>query len=113
MGMARRSRQPEPVTGDFMEACEPCFTMRMLTGLVAANLDLSGLVTLITAGLKLDMHELCALRLDWGYPVPIQHKVAVNMKRIQALSSLYFQRTVIKDNAANTGFKLQVTTEVS
>jgi hypothetical protein len=70
-------------------------------------LDLSGLVKLITAGLKLDLHELCALRLDWGYPVPIQHKLAVNMKKIQALSSLYFQRTVI------TGFKLQVTMEVS
>jgi hypothetical protein len=85
----------------------------MLTRLVAVNLDLSGLVTLLTAGLKLDLHEPCALRLDWGYPVPIQHKLAVNMKKIQALSNLYIQRTVITKDAANTGFKLQVTTEVS
>ncbi len=39
-----------------MEACEACFTRRMLTGLVAANLDLSGLVTLITQA-ELGLHS--------------------------------------------------------
>ncbi len=111
--MARRCRQPEPVTGDFIEAFEACFTRRTSTGLVAPNLDPSGVVTLITAGLKLDLHELYAFRLDWGYRVPIQHKLAVNMKKIQSPSNLFFQRTVITEDAAKTGFKLQVTTEVS
>jgi hypothetical protein len=115
LGKAKRGRRPEPVTGDFKEALKTCFTRRVLTGLVAAVFDPLGLVTPITAGLKLDLHELCALKLDWDDPVPIQllDKWAVNMEKIQALSSLYFQRTVIPEDAANTDIELLVMTDAS
>ena len=115
LGKAKRGRRPEPVTGDFKEALRGCFTRRVLTGLVAAVFDPLGLVTPITAGLKLDLHELCALKLDWDDPVPVQllDKWAVNMEKIQALSSLYFQRTVIPEDAANTDIELLVMTDAS
>jgi hypothetical protein len=40
-------------------------------------------------------------------------KWAVNMEKIQALSSLYFQRTVIPEDAANTDIELLVMTDAS
>jgi hypothetical protein len=40
-------------------------------------------------------------------------KWAVNMEKIQALSSLFFQRTVIPEDAANTDIELLVMTDAS
>jgi hypothetical protein len=54
-------RRPEPVTGDYKEALRPSFTQRVLTGLVAGVFDPLGLATPITAGFKLDLHQLCEL----------------------------------------------------
>jgi hypothetical protein len=52
---------------------------------VAGIFDPLGLVTPITAGLKLDLHELCTLKLDWDDPVPDSYlsKWAATMETIQ------------------------------
>jgi hypothetical protein len=87
LGKARRGKRPAPITGDYAEALRTCFTRRTLTGLVAGIFDPLGLVTPITAGLKLDLHELCALKLDWDVPVPDSYlsKWAATMENIQEL----------------------------
>jgi hypothetical protein len=70
LGRAKRGKRPVPVAGDLKAALASSFTKRILTGLVASVFDPLGLVTPVTAGLKLDLHELCLLKLDWDDPVP-------------------------------------------
>jgi hypothetical protein len=104
-----------PVTGDLRLALQTAFTKRILTGLVASIFDPLGLVTPVTAGLKLDLHELCALKLDWDDPVPTRllDKWVANMEKIQALRGLEFRRTVIPEDAADTMVELLVATDAS
>ena len=115
LGRAKRGKRPEPVLGDFKSALSGCFTKRILTGLVAAVFDPLGLVTPVTAGLKLDLHELCQLQLDWDDPVPPEQldKWAVNMEKIQSLRDVYFQRTIIPVDAVNTDVELLVAADAS
>jgi hypothetical protein len=106
---------PAPITGDFAEALRSCFTHRTLTGLVAGIFDPLGLATPITAGLKLDLHELCALKLDWDDPVPDLYlgKWAGTMEINQELKQVTFRRAVIPPDAANTNIHLLVFTDSS
>jgi len=115
LGKARRGKRPAPNTGDFAEALRSCFTCRTLTGSVAGIFDPLGLVTPITAGLKLDLHELSALKLDWDDPVPDSYlgKWAATMETIQELKQVTFRRTVIPPDAANTNIHLLVFTDAS
>jgi hypothetical protein len=101
LGKARRGKRPAPITGDFSKALRCCFTRRVLTGLVAGVFDPLGLATPITAGLKLDLHELCTLKLDWDDAVPeaLLEKWATNMETIQELKHVVFRRTVIPVDA--------------
>ncbi len=71
------------------------------------------LATPITAGFKLDLHQLCELKLDWDDKVPeeLLDKWVGNMEKIQALRGVTFQRTVIPDDAINTQIELLVHTD--
>jgi hypothetical protein len=115
LGKARRGRPPPAVTGDFGVALRANFTRRVLTGLVAGVFDPLGLVTPITAGMKLDLHVLCQLKLDWDDPVPdhLLDKWVQNMHQIQELRNVNFRRTVIPLDAVNTEIQLLVLTDAS
>jgi hypothetical protein len=115
LGRAKRGKRQVPVAGDLKAALASSFTKRILTGLVASVFDPLGLVTLVTAGLKLDLHELCLLKLDWDDPVPphLLDKWVTNMGRIQSLKDVSFHRTVIPEDAANTKIELLVATDAS
>jgi hypothetical protein len=115
LGKARRGKRPAPITGDYAEALRTCFTRRTLTGLVAGIFNPLGLVTPITAGLKLDLHELCALKLDWDDPVPDSYlsKWAATMENIQELKQVTFRRAVIPPDAANTNIHLLTFSDAS
>jgi hypothetical protein len=116
LGKAKRGRRPEPVTGDYKEALRPSFTKKVLTGLVAGVFDPLGLATPITAGCKLDLHQLCELKLDWDDKVPeelLDKWVGNMMEQIQALRGVIFQRTVIPEDAINTQIELLMHTDAS
>ena len=115
LGKARRGRRPDPVAGEFKTALASCFTKRVLTGLVASVFDPIGLATPITAGLKLDLHELCKLQLDWDDVVPLEllSKWADNMKKIQSLREVVYKRTVIPVDAKELKVELLVATDAS
>jgi hypothetical protein len=115
LGKARRGKRPPAVTGEFRDALKANFTRRVLTGLVAGVFDPLGLVTPVTAGLKLDLHELCKLKLDWDDPVPdsLLDKWAVNMQQIQELKTVKFARTVIPEDAVDCKIELLVLTDAS
>ena len=88
---------PEPVVGDFGSALRKCFTRRTLAGVTARVFDPLGLATPVTAGLKLDLHDLCAKKLDWDDPVPLEllETWAANMAAIQDLKDVVFRRAII------------------
>jgi len=115
LGKSKRGRRPPAVTGDFKEALGACFTRRVVTGLVAGVFDPLGLVTPITAGMKLDLHELCQLKLDWDDPIPevLLDKWVANMEKIRALKGLAFQRTIIPVDAVEAKVELLVMTDAS
>jgi hypothetical protein len=115
LGRAKRGKKPVPVAGDIRVALSQCFTRRILTGLVAGIFDPLGLTTPVTAGFKLDLHELCRLKLDWDDPVPahLLDKWVGNMETIQELKHVVFRRTVIPEDAANAKVELLVATDAS
>jgi hypothetical protein len=83
--------------------------------LIKTRLCIHPLVTPITAGLKLDLHKLCALKLDWDDPVPDSYldKWAATMETIQELKQVTFRRAVIPPDAANSNIHLLVFTNAS
>ena len=115
LGRGKRGRSAPPVTGDFKSALSQNFTKRILTGLVAGVFDPLGLVTPIIAGFKLDLHELCMLKLDWDDPVPttLLDKWVGNMEKIQLLGNCVFQRAVVPEDAVDLKIELMVATDAS
>ena len=65
--------------------------------------DLVGLLTPITASLKLDLHELVTRKLDWDDQIPDELRPIWlnNFELIEELSSLKFQRTIVPEDAVN------------
>jgi len=114
-GKAKRGRRPQPVAGDLKTALGQTFTKRTLTGLVAGVFDPLGLVTPIMANLKLDLHELCTLKLDWDDLVPadLLEKWVANVEKIQSLRELAFKRTIVPSDAASLDVQLLVATDAS
>ena len=82
---------------------------------MARIFDPLGLVTPITAGLKLDLHALCSLKLDWDDQVPLEllDRWAQNMHNIQDLRDVYFRRSVIPADAASCQVDLIVAVDAS
>lgn len=115
LGKAKRGKLPEPVSGDFGTALKKCFTRRTLTGIVARVFDPLGLATPLTAGFKLDLHELCNRKLDWDDPVPMEllENWANNMAAIQDLRNVVFKRTIIPVDAATCTVDLLVAVDAS
>jgi len=115
LGKAKRGKLPEPITGDFGAALSKCFTRRTLSGLVARVFDPLGLATPVTAGLKMDLHDLCSLKLDWDDAVPVEllDKWVQNMHSIQDLKDVYFRRSIIPPNAASCQVDLIVAVDAS
>ena len=56
------------------------FTRRDCVGKVADMLDLLGKITPITAGIKLDLRELCNRKLQWDDVVPDDLKKGMEVK---------------------------------
>ena len=115
LGKAKRGKSPEPVVGDFGQALKQCFTRRTVTGIVARVFDPLGLVTPITASLKLDLHDLCLRRLDWDDQIPeeLLEVWVANMANIQDLRAVVFKRTVIPEDAADEKIDLLVAVDAS
>ena len=115
LGKAKRGKMPEPVVGDFGSALRKCFTRRTLAGVTARVFDPLGLATPVTAGLKLDLHDLCARKLDWDDPVPLEllETWAAHMAAIQDLKDVVFRRAIIPIDAVTSTVDLLVAVDAS
>ena len=112
---AKRGKLSEPVTGDFGPALKENFTRRVLVGQCAKVFDNIGLVTPITARLKLDLHQICRMGLDWDDPVPEEYLPSwvSNLEDIQQMKHIRFKRTIIPTDAVNTTVNLLVAVDAS
>jgi len=70
---------------------------------VASVFDLTGMLTPITAGLKLDLHELVKRKIQWDDPIPDDLKPiwSSNFEMIEELQSFKFERAVVPVDAKN------------
>ena len=65
--------------------------------------DLTGLITPITAGMKIDLHTLVQRKLEWDDIIPddLRQIWESNFEMIQELKELRFQRAIIPEDAKN------------
>lgn len=115
LGKVRRGKRPELITGNIGDALKLRFTKRIVSGKVMAVYDPLGLATPVTARYKLDLHELTRLQLDWDDPIPLEHldTWVDNLESMQQLKNVYFRRTFIPPNAANTDIELITSVDAS
>ena len=64
-GKPKRGKLPDLVSGDFVPALKRNFTRRSMLSKVAGVFDPLGLVTPLTARLKLDLHDLVEDKMTW------------------------------------------------
>lgn len=111
----KRGKLPELVRGEIGPALKERFTRRTLVGKVASVYDPLGLVTPITARLKLDLSRICKMKYDWDDTIPDEYleQWIRNLEDIQELKEVKFRRTLIPSNAKSTDIELIVSVDAS
>ena len=116
LGKSKRGKLPPFVKGNLAEALEEQFTKRIITGKVASFFDPVGIFVPISAGLKLDLSEICKLKIDWDdkLPVTLLDTWVHNLEQIQLLDGIMVPRSIFNNdvNVAN-GVNLLVCTDAS
>ena len=115
LGRPKRGKLPPKVEGDVGTALLPHFTRRTLVSKVAQIYDPIGLMTVFTAKLKLDLHDLLQYQLDWDDQVPIELLPlwVDNLSTIQELKTVWFRRCILPSNAASTDITLITSVDAS
>ena len=111
----KRGKPPKPIRGNYKDALKISFTKRTLTRVVASVFDPIGIFVPVTSGLKLDLHEIVNLNLDWDDDIPdtFLDKWTGNLVRIKDLRLLRFRRAVIPDDAKEPTPELIVSCDAS
>ena len=114
-GKPKRGKLPDPVKGDFSDALKKNFTRRNMLGKVAGVFDPLGLTTPLTAGLKLDLHDLVDLKLSWDQSIPDSffEKWIRNIEKIQDIREIMFARTIIPEDAISPEVELIISSDAS
>ena len=78
-------------------------TRRMCVAKVAEVYDILGKITPITAGMKLDLHELVQLKLNWDDVIPdnLRSIWISNFEMMKEINGLRYKRAIVPDDAAN------------
>ena len=107
-GKPRRGVLPPTVCGDFSEQLKKNFTKREMIGMAAKVYDPLGLVTPIMSKIKLDLHEITDLKVDWddALPTRLLSTWSENITMMQSLNQLEFKRAMIPHNAAKAEIHL-------
>ena len=114
-GKPKRGVLPEVGPGDFKDKLEKVFTKRTILAKVAGVYDPLGLVTPITAKLKLDLHLITDLKVDWDEKLPtfLLDTWVDNLKLIQKLNDYTFRRAVVFPEAKTPEFEIIVSMDAS
>ena len=83
-------------------------TRRQCASKVSEVFDLTGMLTPIIAKMKLDLHQLVLMKLDWDDQIPneLQAIWENNFEMIQEIKDIKYQRAIIPDDAANLKINL-------
>ena len=78
-------------------------TRRQCLSKVSEVFDLTGMITPITAAMKLDLHTLVQRKLNWDDKIPNDLRPVwnSNFEMINELSSLHYRRAIIPDDAVS------------
>ena len=104
----KKGKIPPPVTDNLDIALAQTLTKRTLVSQCAKIFDPLGLTTPITAKLKLDLHEVADLKVQWDEALPLR-LIPVwveNLRLAQRLSEYLYPRTVVPRDAKNTDLHL-------
>ena len=101
LNFEKKKRGKKPVVVEGMIPSN--FTRRDWVDKVAEIFDLLGKITPITAGMKLDLSELCNRKLRWDDTIPDDLKAVwkSNFEMMMEIKKLRFSRTIIPEDAAN------------
>ena len=116
LGKSKRGKLPPFVDGNISEALWEKFTKRIITGKVASFFDPVGIYVPISAGLKLDLSEICKLKIDWDdkLPVTLLDVWVHNLEQIQLLDGVMVPRSIFNyDVNVEKGVTLLVCTDAS
>ena len=114
-GKPKKGKLPPTVEGNVKEHLANSFTKREMVGMAAKVYDPLGLVAPVMAKMKLDLHEISDLKVDWDEKLPdrLLNTWVSNIQVMQSLNTLQFKRSVIPDDAANTDIELLVFCDAS
>ena len=86
-----------------MTSIPEMLTRRQCASKVAEIYDITGLITPLTAGMKIDLHQLVSRKLDWDDAIPqdLLHIWRSNFEVIKGMSQLKFKRAIIPSDAVN------------
>lgn len=78
-------------------------TRRHCTSKVVEIFDLSGKITPLVASIKLDLHELCQRKLEWGDVIPDDLRLnwISNFNTIKEMRNLRYNRAVVPSDVKN------------
>ena len=115
LGKSSRGRAAAPVVGDLKTALALVFTRRVLAGKVCGIFDPKGLVTPISARIKLCLSEIVDLKLGWDDKIPPKYLDiwVKNLMDIQKLCTLRFPRCYVHPDAVNEKIELIVQVDAS
>jgi len=114
-GKALRGKIPSTVVGDVKTALSKVFTRRTLVGKVAGVFDPLGLLTPVVAMLKLDLQEICKMKLGWDDRIPedLLDKWVRNLDNVEQCREVVFRRAVIPIDAVSLSLDIIVSADSS
>ena len=114
-GKPKKGKLPPVVSSNVKEHLAANFTKREMVGLGAKVYDPLGLVAPVMAKVKLDLHDISDLQLEWDQPLPpnLLDRWVENIKMMQELNDLEFKHSMIPPDAANDDIELLVFCDAS
>ena len=114
-GKKKRGRLPPLVEGDPREALRKKFTRREMCGKVAGVYDPLGLVTPVSAKLKLDLREIVKLQGEWDDPIDEKFldTWVENLALIQSLADFKMARSALRPGETADSWELIICTDAS
>ena len=114
-GKPKKGKLPPTVEGDIKEQLVNHCMKREMVGMAAKVYDPLGLVAPVMAKMKLDLHEISDLKVEWDNKLPTRllDTWVNNIRVMQTLNNLHFKRSVIPEDAVSPNIELMVFCDAS
>ncbi|XP_066920339.1 uncharacterized protein [Clytia hemisphaerica] len=102
LNFAKKSRGKKPITPDSKQI-PVNLTRRQCVAKVAEVYDITGKITPITAGMKLDLHQLIERGLSWDDCIPddLWHIWDDHFQMMEEISSIRYRRAIVPSDSVN------------